>query len=103
MEGWIFGIGAWLLLVAFFAWRIRVVARRRDYMGQELTWLVYLSAAIIPALLSLLFPNPSQWLSAVVLAAWVVGSGVISYRLNRKYRFWVEMEKQREEEQKRGM
>lgn len=103
MEAWITGIAIWLLLLVFLAWRIRVCARRRDYVGQEITWLVYLAAAMIPALLSLLFPNPPQWASVVVLALWVVGSGVISYRLNRKYRLWVEMEKQREEEQKRGM
>ncbi len=95
------GLALWLLVLALPAWRLRQHIRRREHVDQEISYLVYLATAGIVALLSRLVPHPRQWVSIAVLAVWAVASGVLSFRLNRRFNQWIDCLRE-EEEKKRG-
>jgi len=93
------GLALWLLVLALPAWRLRQHIRRREHVDQEISYLVYLATAGIVVLLSRLVPHPRQWVSIAVLVVWAVASGVLSYRLNRRFNRW--MDQMLEDEKKR--
>lgn len=95
------GLALWLLLLAFFAWRLRRHIRRREHVDQEISYLVYLVTLGALALPSKLIPQPSQYVSAIAVLVWAVVSGVLSFRLNRRFNQWIDCLR-KEEEKKRG-
>ena len=96
------GLALWLLLLAFFAWRLRRHIQRREHVDQDISYLVYLLTAGVVALLSRLVSHPPQWVSIAVLAVWAVASGVLSFCLNRRFNQWIDCLRE-DEKKRRGM
>lgn len=90
----------WAALLAFFIWRFLRCWKRVRPVTREITWSVYLLTLPLLVLVGALFPElprPAGW---AVLAVWMLGSGVVSYRLNRKFNDWVDAERKRKEQER---
>jgi len=99
VELWIYIGLIYVVIAAFFAWRLLRCMRRLQPVTKDITSLVYLAGVGVLLLLGQVFPNPGRTLAIVVLAVLFVLCFSVSYYLNGKYSKWLE-EKLEERQQK---
>ena len=90
----------WAVLLGFSLWRLLLCRKRVRPVDREITWSVYLLTLPLLVLVGALFPELSRPAGWAVLAVWMLGSGVVSYRLNRKFNDWVDAERKRKEQER---
>ncbi len=91
----------YVLLCAFFFWRMRVNLRRGYDIRRQISWLTFLTAYELLVIIFLLFPGIARQAAAVLLVLFFGAAIVANLYLCRRYDQWFEEqeEKRKNEEQ----
>ncbi|MBR2895265.1 MAG: hypothetical protein IKC03_06365 [Oscillospiraceae bacterium] len=83
---WIISVVVIAVLIAIFlTWRFRVCLRRREPLGQDSTWVLYIAPVLIYDMLGDIFPGISQPVQLGILAGFFVLSWFATRAVTRMY------------------